>query len=246
MGAVSLKQATKARILVVDDHPLMREGLASLIKRHEDFIFCGGAGSVAETHEAVKTAKPDLVLLDLFLNGGDGLELIKVLKSQFPSLLILVLSQFDESLYAERVLRAGAHGYVMKERAVKEVVDAIRMILAGELYVSSKVAALALQKMIRTKPDTKNGSNGDGCVENLSDRELQVFQLLGIGMGTRKIADKLNLSLKTIETHRENIKRKLGLRGATELVNHATHWVGNQSVPHFRIELLDRKNGEHD
>jgi len=219
MGAVSDKTLKKIRILVADDHPLVREALMSVINRHGDFICCGEAASTAETHKAVALHKPDLVLLDLWLDKGDGLELIKTLTSQYPSLRILVLSQFEEAVYAERALRAGARGYVMKEQASREVVAAMQKVLAGELYVSPKMTAIALQKLI--EPKTRNGA---GRVEGLTDRELQVFELLGAGMSTRRIADSLCLSFKTIETHRENIKHKLGLHDATELAHCASNW----------------------
>jgi DNA-binding NarL/FixJ family response regulator len=213
----------------VDDHPLLREALAAVINRQSDFVCCGEAGSAIETQKAVSVLQPDLVLLDLWLNGGDGLELIKALKSQFPSLHILVLSQFDEALYAERALRAGALGYVMKEQPSKEVLAAIRTVLGGEIYVSPRVAARVLHKAIETKRENRNGR-----VENLTDRELQVLQLLGAGMSTRKIADELTLSFKTVETHRENIKRKLGLGDAVELVRYAAEWVRGQSFSSSR------------
>jgi DNA-binding NarL/FixJ family response regulator len=170
-------------------------------------------------HPAVEAHKPDLVSLDLWLNSRDGLETIRTLKSRFPSLRILVLSQFDEMLYAERVLRAGASGYVTKEQGVKEVLTAIRTVLAGERYVSSKIAALVLHKMV----DARQGSR-NRAVENLTDRELQILGLRGAGLSTRKIAEGLHVSFKTVETHRENIKHKLGLSDAVELVRYAANW----------------------
>jgi DNA-binding NarL/FixJ family response regulator len=229
MGAMATKSGDKTRILVVDDHPLLREALASVINRQKDFVCCGVAGSALEAQKAVSILQPDLVLLDLWLNGGDGLELIKSFKSQFPSLQILVLSQFDEALYAERSLRAGALGYVMKEQPSKEVLAAIRTVLGGEIYVSPRVAARVLHKACEMKRENRNGR-----VENLTDRELQVLQLLGAGMSTRKIADELTLSFKTVETHRENIKRKLGLGDAVELIRYAADWVRGQSFSSSR------------
>jgi len=223
----SINGETKARILVVDDHPLVREGLVQIIKRQRDLICCGEADCSASAEKAVAIHKPDLVTIDIRLQSGDGLDLIRALTVQNPELLTLVISQCDETLYAERALRAGARGYVMKERATDEVLTAIRTILAGELYVSPKIAAVALHKMIGAKP---NGQAGG--INLLTNRELQVLQLLGAGLSTRKVALKLGLSFKTIETHRENIKHKLGLSGAAELVRYATEWLNGQTSQH--------------
>ncbi|MBI4660410.1 MAG: response regulator transcription factor [Verrucomicrobia bacterium] len=215
----------KQRILIVDDHPLLRAGLIQFIDRQKDMICCGEADGAASTQNAVLAYKPDLVLLDLRLRGEDGLELIKSLKSQHPKLLILVISQCDEMLYAERALRAGARGYIMKEEATEEVLFAIRAVLGGELYLSRKLAIRLVRKTIESRPLMP----GPG-VESLTDRELQVFQLLGSGLSTRQIAERLNLSFKTIETYRENIKHKLGLGGAADLVRYATRWVEGSPV----------------
>lgn len=219
MGVISDKTLNKTRILVVDDHPLVREALTGVIRRQGEFVCCGEAASASEALKAVTALKPDLVLLDLWLGKGDGLDLIKNMLAEHPALRILILSQCDELVYAERALRVGAHGYVMKEQASTEVLSAMKKVLAGELYVSPKMAALAVHKLADNK-----SRNGQGRVEDLTDRELQVFQLLGAGMSTRKIASWLNLSFKTIETHRENIKHKLGLRDATELTHRAANW----------------------
>ena len=215
----------KRRILVVDDHPLLRAGLIQFIERQEDMICCGEADSAATTQSAVANQKPDLVLLDFRLRSEDGLELIKSLKARFPKLPVLIISQCDELLYAERVLRAGACGYIMKEEATEEVLFAIRSVLGGELYLSRKLAIRLVQKNIETRPAT----TGPG-LDSLTDRELQVFQMLGAGLNTRHIAERLNLSLKTIETYRENIKHKLGLAGAADLMRYATNWVEGQPV----------------
>jgi len=220
MKTPSKPAGKKKRILVAEDHPLFLEGLVQLIHRERDLCCCGGADTVAATQMAVTMLKPDLLVLDLRLKDGDGLELIKTLKSRFPSLRMLVLSQNDEALYAERALRAGARGYVMKEEATKDVLIAIRTILKGELYVSRKMSVLALHKLLATS----TGARG-GYVDRLTDRELQVFQMIGAGKGTADIAAELGLSFKTVETHRENIKHKLGLRNAVDLICHAVHWV---------------------
>jgi DNA-binding NarL/FixJ family response regulator len=186
-------------------------------------IWCGEAGTVAETHTAVAALKPDLVILDLRLKGGDGLELIKSLKAQHPDLRILILSQYEAPIYVERALRAGALGYVIKEQAAEEILKAIRSVLAGEVYLTRGMAALLLRRFVGlgAKP-------AEGGTEPLTDRELHVLQLLGTGLSTRQIATELNLSFKTIETHRENIKRKLGLRGAAALIHYATQYAQEQ------------------
>lgn len=207
------------RILVVDDHPLVRDGLVQLIRRQNGLICCGEADTLHSAEEVALREKPDLVILDLRLEEGDGLGLIKLLKSHLPALRILVLSQLDEVVYAERVLKAGAHGYLMKEEAAKEVVTAIRKVLAGELYVSPKMSGLILRKMVES-PSVRPVSG----VDSLTDRELQIFQMLGAGKSTRRIAAELFLSFKTVETHRENIKAKMGLADATTLIHQATIW----------------------
>jgi DNA-binding NarL/FixJ family response regulator len=224
MKTLPARPLTKTRILVADDHPLFREGLVQLIDRERDLCCCGQTDTVAATQAAVARLKPDLVVLDLRLKDGDGLDLIKTLKAQFPDLPTLVVSQHDETLYAERALRAGAKGYVMKEEAAEDVRRAIRAILNGELYVSRKISVLALRKLLSGGTE-KHGN----YIDRLTDRELQVFQLLGVGKGTADVAAELHVSFKTVETHRENIKRKLGLRNAVDLLCHAVHWVHGTS-----------------
>jgi DNA-binding NarL/FixJ family response regulator len=211
---------SKVSILVVDDHPIFREGVSQLIKRQPDMVVCGEAGNGTAATQVLETRNPDLVLLDLHLDGSDVLELIKGWKSRFPELRVLILSAYDEALYAERVLRAGAGGYVMKAETSEETINAIRAVLAGEMYVSRRIASRLLAKLIQTKPIVR-----DAKVEGLSDRELQVFCMLGGGMRSRDIGDKLHLSVKTIDTYRENIKHKLSLRNAAELMRLASQWV---------------------
>jgi DNA-binding NarL/FixJ family response regulator len=217
----------KARLLLVDDHPLVRTGLAELINRTADLVCCGEAGTAFEAQQVAAELMPDLVLLDLRLSQGDGLELLKVFKSHFPSLKVLVLSQLDELTYAERTLRAGAKGYVMKENATNDILSAIRQVLAGGIYVSPQLNELAVRRMAGTH-DKADGAN-PSFIDILTDRELQVFELIGKGQSTRNIADALHVSLKTIESHRENIKRKLGLRDAAALVHRATLWKKNEA-----------------
>src|SRR5580765_4924234 len=172
----------KTRILIADDHPLFREGMVQLIERERDLCCCGETNGVVSTEASVARLKPDLLVLDLRLKDGDGLALIKSLKSRFPDLLILVLSEHDETIFAERALRAGAKGYLMKAEAAHEVLNAIRMTLQGELYVSRKMSVLVLHKLLNGSSDS-----GDNYGERLTDRELQVFQMIGSGQGTADI-----------------------------------------------------------
>lgn len=215
----------KTCIFVVDDHPLVRNGLLHLINQQPD-MFCGAAAAdVAEAVKSFSLQNPDLIILDLRLKNCDGLELIKSLKAQYPSIFILVLSQFDEELYAERALRAGAHGYIMKDNATDEVVNAIRTVLAGEIYLTRIMTSHLLQKTLTTRLPRTND------VEKLTDREIHVLQLLGAGLSTREIAGQMNLSIKTIETYREHLKHKLNLDNAATLVQYAVQWVEKQSPP---------------
>ncbi len=206
---------------------MVRVGLIRLIDRQRDMMCCGEAGTVAEAKAAVAKHRPDMAILDLRLKGGDGLELIKSLKTQFADLRILILSQYDARLYVERSLRAGALGYVAKEQGAEEILSAIRTVLAGQVYLTRGMAGLLLHGFVG--PASKACRDG---VEALTDRELHVLELLGGGMSTREIAEELKLSFKTIETHRENIKSKLKLPGAAALVHFATEWAREQiSLP---------------
>lgn len=219
----------KIRVFVADDHPFLRVGITHLINKEADLTVCGEAETVAAVRSGVEKEKPDVLLTDLCLGDGDGLELIKSLKAQFPELPILVLSQQDETLFAERALRAGARGYIMKERATQDVLEGIRTIVAGDLYVSRKVAALAMRKLVEGGTDATAPAGSE--ISGLSDRELQVFRLLGAGKKTMEIAEALKLSHKTIETYRENIKHKLNLPNATALIHRATEWLQSQAKP---------------
>lgn len=227
MKTAKAKLNPKAQILVVDDHPIVREGLVGLINRQSDMTCCADVGTAAAAQEAVGRRLPDLAVIDLRLGKSDGLELIKALSACVPGLRIVVLSQLDQATFAERALRAGARGYVMKEQAADELLGAIRTVLAGQVYVPRGLAVRLLRSIVGAAPKSLRSG-----VELLSDRELQVLQLLGTGLTSRKIATELNLSLKTVETHRENIKRKLGLANAAELVHYAVLWSRQQvSVP---------------
>lgn len=214
----------KRRVLIVDDHPIVRQGLRSLVDQEEDLFVCGEAGSAAEALKAVSALKPDLLLVDISLKGPDGLELTKSVRALEPDLPILIVSMHDESLYAERVLRAGANGYIMKEEVAQNVVHAARKVLSGDIYISDRMR----QKILRGVAGQRNHP-ASSSIERLSDRELEVFRLIGQGHGTRQIAEDLHLSVKTIETYRAHIKEKLGLSNATELVRQAVQWVEQHS-----------------
>lgn len=213
------------KIMIVDDHPLVREGIVNLIRTAPDLTVVAEAGSAEKALDAISKSVPDLVLLDIALPDQNGIDLLKNLHAQYPALHVLVLSMHEETVYAERALRAGAHGYIMKHEPSIKVIEAIRCVLRGELFVSPTIAKLMLKQYVSAKP----GSDPRSSVERLSDRELQVFSSIGRGMSTQEIADKFSLSVKTIQTYREHIKRKLGLRNATDLVHQATHWVESES-----------------
>jgi len=217
---LSKSKHRKYKVFIVDDHPLMREGLARLINLQPDLSVCGEAPTTHQALKSIPVLKPDIVVLDLTLAGSNGLDLIKDMKSRSIKSFILVLSMHDESLYAERALRAGAKGYIMKEEASKEVLKAIHCILAGDIYLSKKMAARMLHKIAGGQSNEKTLPEGA-----LSDRELQVFQSIGQGRGTRQIAEELHISAKTVESYRAHIKVKMDLKNAHELTQHAVHWV---------------------
>jgi DNA-binding NarL/FixJ family response regulator len=216
----------KSRITVVEDHPVLCDGLMQLINSQPDLACAGVADNTCDAKRVVEQRKPDLMLLDLRLKGGDPLELIKSLRVEHPKVKVLVLSQYDELIFAERALRAGASGYIMKENATDEVLRAVRKVLAGELYFSERVAAAVVQRMLQEKP-----SGSRIGVESLSDREMQVFQRLGASYSAREIAEQFHLSRKTVETHCEKIKHKLSLRSAAELRQFARKWVAENLTP---------------
>ncbi len=211
---------SRVKILLVDDHPIVRQGLAELIEQEEDLVICGEAQSGFEALQAIAAAKPDLAIVDISLQGTNGLELIKQIKAGHSDVPVLVLSMHDETLYAERALRAGARGYVMKEEATARLITAIRRVLSGEIYLSERMSARLLSRFVDGAPQI-----GGSPMERLSDRELEVFELIGRGLGTRRIAEELHLSVKTIESHREHIKEKLKLDSSQELMRHAMQWV---------------------
>jgi len=213
----------QTRILIVDDHPMMRDGLAQLIGGQADMMVCGEAGDAGEALEKVRLLKPNLVLADITLPGRNGLELIKDIQALDARVAVLVISMHDELFYAERVLRAGGRGYVMKQEGGKKILEAIRQVSAGQIFVSEKISARIL--------DIFSGGRltaGKPAVEYLTDREFEVFQLIGQGLGTKEVAQELHVSPKTIEVHRANIKGKLQIKRMGELIRHAVRWVESE------------------
>jgi DNA-binding NarL/FixJ family response regulator len=210
---------TSRRILIVDDHPMMRQGLAQLINTEPDLTVCCEADTARQAFEAIRQGQPDLALVDISLPDKNGLELIKDIHAMYPLLPLLVVSMHDESLYAERVLRAGGRGYVMKQEGGKVLMQAIRQVLAGQIYVSDKMSARILETFSGGRRNV-----GSSPVGRLTDREFGIFELIGQGKGTREIAEYLHLSIKTIEVHRANIKKKLRISSATDLVRYAVRW----------------------
>ncbi len=215
----------KKKILIVDDHPFMRAGLAQLINRQPDLVVGGEAGDPVSAAAEVTRFRPDLVLSDITMPGRSGLEFIKDLRASRPDLPILVVSMHDEVIYAERALRAGARGYIMKEAGGENLLAAIREVISGRIYVSPKMSERILDGLSSPKP---RGSHSP--IEKLSDREFEVFQLIGQGKSTREIAIQLHLSSKTVDVHRAHIKGKLALKDATALVRHAVRWVETQQL----------------
>ena len=212
----------KKRVLVVDDHPIVRQGLALLINREEDLTVCGEAGDARTAMQSISTTKPDILVVDISLNGPDGLDLLKDIRSRYPEMPVLILSMHDESIYAERALRAGAQGYIMKQEASEKVLLALRKILSNEIYVSERVSNRMLQRYVGSSSESRPSSLAD-----LTDRELEVFRLIGQGHSTRQIAEALHISVKTVESYQAHIKEKLSLRSARELVQHAIQWTMN-------------------
>src|ERR1700692_2845604 len=215
----------KKRILVVDDHPIIRQGLALMLNREADLVVCGEAEDATGAMHVLASARPDVLIVDISLNGPDGLDLLKNIRPTHPTLPVLLLSRHDESIDAERALRAGANGYIMKQEATGKVLVAVRRILNGEIYVSDRVANKMLKHYI-----TGSGTLRVSSIAGLSDRELEVFRLIGEGHGTRQISKELHLSIKTVESYQAHIKEKLSLRTARELMQHAIEWNMNEKA----------------
>jgi DNA-binding NarL/FixJ family response regulator len=212
-----------AKVLIVDDHPMIRQGLRTLISGQHDLTVCGEAKTAAQALDGVTNLQPDLVLADISLPGRSGVEFIKDIRALRPGLLILVISMYDESLYAERVLRAGGRGYIMKQESGPKILYAIRQVLAGRIYLSRKMSARILEKV--AGKNTKASA-----IERLTDREFEIFQLIGRGKSTAQIAKEVHLSTKTIEAHRAHVKEKLELKTMPELIAFASRWLETKQM----------------
>lgn len=211
------------RIIVVEDYPVVREGLVQWLSHEQTIEVSGEAGTLTEARELIDRGPPDILLMDLMVNGADGIGFIREMRDRHPAVRILVLSMHDEMVYSERVVRAGASGFVMKQQSTRDLLHAIHTVHRGELYLNAKVAGVMLRKILQpTRGEVRVG------LESLTDRELHVYQLIGSGMTTRLIADELKLSPKTIDAHRENIKNKLGIHSAADLARHAAIWLSTQ------------------
>ena len=219
------KPLEKKQIFIVDDHAMFRDGLRQLIDREADLMVCGDAADVIEALEGISKSKPDLVIVDISLSGKSGIDLIKSIKDKYEDMPVLVVSMHEESLYAERALRAGAMGYVMKQEPAKVVKMAIRKLLAGDMHLSEKMANGVISKFIRGRDEVPPSP-----LEKLSDRELEVFRMLGLGKGVRQIAEELSLTIPTINSFRNRIKEKLQLNSSTEVMLHAIHWSREESA----------------
>jgi DNA-binding NarL/FixJ family response regulator len=213
----------RSRILLVDDHPLVRERLAEIINREKDLVICGDAEDRHQALQVVKTSRPDLVIVDITLKSSDGVELIRDIHARWPALLTLVVSMHDESLYAERALRAGARGYITKQEATRNILSAIRRVLAGQIYLNESIASRILSRLA-----TPARAAGSTLAELLADRELQVFELTGRGLNTRQIAARLHLGVKTVETYRARIREKLDVKDPDDLLSIAISWTHRQ------------------
>jgi len=215
----------RRRIFILDDHPLTRYGLIQLINHERDLVVCGEAECAPKALAAIKSSRPDLVLADITMPGKSGLEFIKDMQTQHASVPVLVISMHDENLYAERVLRAGGRGYIMKNEGGERVLEAIRQVLQGQVYVSKQMSATLLNVLTHHHPD-----GGEATPSLLSDREFEVFQLIGQGLSAAQIAQRLNLSIKTVGTHRQHIKEKLKARTGPELIRMAVRWAAAQQL----------------
>jgi DNA-binding NarL/FixJ family response regulator len=210
------------QIFIVDDHPVFRDGLVGLVKREADLAVCGEADNAPQALSGIETSKPDLVLADIGLPGKSGLELIKDLRAMRPEMAVLVISMHDETLYAERVLRAGGRGYIMKQEGPEKMLQAIRQVLDGQIYLSRKMSARILDALSDRRAKTNSP------IARLTDREFEILQLIGQGKDSHAIAEQLHLSVKTVDAHRGNIKEKLELESGTELICYAARWVETQ------------------
>jgi DNA-binding NarL/FixJ family response regulator len=213
----------KSRVLIVDDHPIVRQGLRRLIEQEEDLTVCGEAETTREAKSAIRELRPDVVIVDISLKQGDGIELVKDARAHYPTLPLLVLSMHDESIYAERMLSAGANGYIMKQAASDQFLVALRRVLEGGIYVSEVVGNSMIQKFA-----SGGAYISANPIDRLSNRELQILHMIGRGLSTRQAAEALNLSVKTVESHRQRIKRKLNLSTGSQLVQYAVNWFSGR------------------
>lgn len=213
----------KNRVLIVDDHPIVRQGLRRLIEQEDDLGVCGEAETTREAKAAIRELKPDVVIVDISLKQGDGIELVKDARAHYPALPLLVLSMHDESIYAERMLSAGANGYIMKQAASDQFLVALRRVLEGGIYVSEVVGNSMIQKFA-----SGGAYISANPIDRLSNRELQILHMIGRGLSTRQAAEALNLSVKTVESHRQRIKRKLNLSTGSQLVQYAVNWFSGR------------------
>jgi DNA-binding NarL/FixJ family response regulator len=227
MPSPSNETEGRSRVLLVDDHPIVRQGLVALINATADLCACGEASSAAEALEAIERCDPDIVVIDISLGDRNGVELIKDIGARFPKLPTLALSMYDEAMYAMRVLKAGGRGYIMKQEMPKKVVTAIRRVLGGHVYVSDQMATRMVDHMV-IAPQSNSAAHPTA---NLTDRELEVLTLLGRAQSTREIAEKLFLSAKTVEAHRERIKEKLKLKNGNELMRYAVQYTLDHEPP---------------
>jgi len=217
--------AAKARIFIVDDHPLVREWLMNLIDQTPDLMVCGGSQDAASTLPGIAANQPDLAIVDISLGGGSGIDLIRSIRLLYPHLAVIVLSMHDERVYAERAIRAGARGYIMKRESTTKIVDAIRQVLQGNMYLSKDLTELFAEKFV-SSPSPGGGLS----ISQLSDRELEVFQLIGQGYDTREIASTLNVNIKTVQTYCTRIKDKLTFSTGSELLREAIRWNESTTV----------------
>lgn len=228
MTGTTIEQAApaKSRIFLVDDHEMFREGLRQLIEREQDMTVCGDAADATAALGGIEASNPDLVIVDISLGGASGIDLIKTIKTKYEDLPVLVVSMHEESLYSERALRAGAMGYVMKHEPSKTVKKAIRKVLDGDLFLSEKMAGSMVAKLIRGSSEQFSSP-----LEMLSDRELEVFRMLGQGKSVRLIAEEMNVTVPTVNSFRNRIKEKLQLKSSTEVMLQAIQWVQDQKTP---------------
>jgi DNA-binding NarL/FixJ family response regulator len=240
MSPPSEKHSVKVRILILEEHPLLRHGVADYVNSQPDMFVCGEADNIRDARDKIQECKPQLLLMALRLGTGDTLEFVKALKSERPTLFMLVYSAFEETIFAERALRAGANGYVMKKAPKEELVTAIREIVMGNIHVSYDVAMRAFKKSLESRSEQPAARSSIG-IEKLSDREMHIFFLLGSGLGNSQIARSLNLSVKTIESHREHIKHKLDVSCSQDLLACAKKYVEVTFVPPTNITGKGKK-----